>query len=76
MPPLLRAEWTQAIDIGVTNGKIVQMGILNGNAAKEIFNAKGLHILPGVIDPQVHFRDRDSTQRKYFLGQQIRPWAA
>jgi len=44
-------------DIGVAGGKIVSIGALSGAAAAETFDAKGLHVLPGVIDSQVHFRE-------------------
>jgi len=43
-------------DIGVRNGRIESIGE-QWAPAKEIFDAKGLHILPGIIDPHVHFRD-------------------
>jgi dihydroorotase len=57
-------DWTQALDIGITQGKIVHLGMLSTASAKEIFNAKGLHILPGVIDPQVHFREPGLTHKE------------
>jgi dihydroorotase len=43
-------------DIGVLNGRIAAIGKNLGDAA-EIFEAANLHILPGIIDPHVHFRD-------------------
>ena len=43
-------------DIGVRAGRIAAIG-KNLGAAAEVFDAAGLHILPGVIDPHVHFRD-------------------
>lgn len=43
-------------DIGLSAGRIAGIGDLRG-AAGEVFDAKGLHILPGVIDSQVHFRE-------------------
>ncbi len=43
-------------DLGVRAGRIAAIGKNLGHAA-EIFNAKGLHVLPGCIDPHVHFRD-------------------
>ncbi len=47
----------KATDVGVRNGRIISLG-LNGDAtADTVFDAKGLHILPGLIDPHVHFRD-------------------
>jgi dihydroorotase len=44
-------------DIGIAGGKIVSIGALSGAAAAKTFDAKGLHVLPGVIDSQVHFRE-------------------
>ncbi|HTQ71930.1 MAG TPA: dihydroorotase [Acidocella sp.] len=43
-------------DVAVKGGKIAAIGKNLGPAA-ERFNAAGLHVLPGVIDPHVHFRD-------------------
>ncbi len=43
-------------DIGVLGGKIVAIGDIRGSGAR-VVDAKGLHILPGVIDTQVHFRE-------------------
>tara|TARA_B100000678_G_scaffold291409_1_gene308190 strand:- start:43351 stop:44706 length:1356 start_codon:yes stop_codon:yes gene_type:complete len=44
-------------DVGVTNGKIVRIGEISKDVEGETFDATGLHILPGVIDSQVHFRE-------------------
>ena len=46
-----------AADIGVRGGKIVAIGDLAQASAAERFDATGLHVLPGVIDTQVHFRE-------------------
>jgi len=43
-------------DIGIRAGRIAAIGTLEA-AASEIVDAKGLHVLPGVIDTQVHFRE-------------------
>jgi dihydroorotase len=44
------------IHVGVKNGKITYLG--NENiAATQILDAKGLHLLPGIIDSQVHMRE-------------------
>jgi dihydroorotase len=45
-----------AADIAVRNGRIAAIGRVDGSAAEEI-DARGLHILPGVIDTQVHLRE-------------------
>ena len=44
-------------DIGVKNGRITALGDLSRASAGEVIDCKGLHILPGVIDSQVHFRE-------------------
>ena len=44
-------------DIAVAGGRIAAIGQLAGARAAEIVDARGLHILPGVIDTQVHFRE-------------------
>jgi dihydroorotase len=44
-------------DIGVTAGKISAIGDLATASAGEVFDARGLTVLPGVIDTQVHFRE-------------------
>ena len=44
-------------DIGVLGGKIAFIGDLSTASAGEVLDCRGLHILPGVIDSQVHFRE-------------------
>ncbi len=44
-------------DVGVRDGKIVEVGDLSRASAGETVDAAGLHVLPGVIDSQVHFRE-------------------
>lgn len=44
-------------DIGITNGKITAIGDLKTQSADKVIDATGLHILPGLIDSQVHFRE-------------------
>lgn len=44
-------------DIGVRGGRIAAIGSIAADAAGEIFDARGLTVLPGVIDTQVHFRE-------------------
>ncbi len=49
-------------NLGIKDGKIAQI-TTNENEAKEIVDAKGLTILPGVIDTQVHFREPGLTHK-------------
>jgi dihydroorotase len=44
-------------DVGVSAGKITAVGDLAGASAGEVLDARGLTVLPGVIDSQVHFRE-------------------
>jgi dihydroorotase len=51
-------------DVGVTAGRIAALGDLAGAAAGATIDAAGLHVLPGVIDTQVHFREPGLTQKE------------
>src|SRR3981189_3045028 len=51
-------------DIGVVNGRIAEIGGLGNASAAEVIDCKGLHILPGVIDTQVHFREPGQTHKE------------
>src|SRR5271157_2630496 len=44
-------------DVGVRVGRIAGIGDLSADSAGERIDCKGLHVLPGVIDSQVHFRE-------------------
>lgn len=44
-------------DIGVSDGRIAEIGDLSWADADETIDCRGLHILPGVVDSQVHFRE-------------------
>ena len=45
------------IDIGINEGRISELGTFSASRGAKIFNAEGLHVLPGVIDSHVHFRE-------------------
>ena len=51
-------------DVGIRAGRIVAIGSLTGAKAAEIYEAKGLHVLPGVIDTQVHFREPGNEHKE------------
>ena len=44
-------------DVGVIDGRIAAIGALREDTASEVFEAGGLHVLPGLIDSHVHLRD-------------------
>lgn len=51
-------------DIGITRGRIAGIGSLAGAPSAEVIDCRGLHILPGVIDTQVHFREPGLTHKE------------
>ncbi|HVY34294.1 MAG TPA: dihydroorotase [Caulobacteraceae bacterium] len=63
-------------DVGVRDGRIAAIGDLGQASAGDVFDARGLTVLPGVIDSQVHFRepgmewkeDLESGSRSAVLG--------
>lgn len=64
---LVTPQKTVTADIAVQNGKIAKTGKLNkSDTAEEIYDAKGKHILPGIIDAHVHFRDPGLTEKEDF----------
>jgi dihydroorotase len=51
-------------DVAVKGGRIADIGNFGSAKAREIIDCKGLHILPGVIDTQVHFREPGPTHKE------------
>ncbi|MGE0740901.1 MAG: dihydroorotase [Hyphomonadaceae bacterium] len=51
-------------DIGCVGGKIAAIGDLSRMDAGVEVEAKGLHVLPGVIDTQVHFREPGNEHKE------------
>jgi dihydroorotase len=54
----------QETDIGIVEGKIAKIGDLATGTAETVIDAKGLHVLPGVIDTQVHFREPGNEHKE------------
>ncbi|KAA2236085.1 dihydroorotase [Salinarimonas soli] len=44
-------------DVGVRDGRVAALGSLGTASAGQVIDCTGLHVLPGVIDSQVHFRE-------------------
>ncbi|HYB05177.1 MAG TPA: dihydroorotase [Methyloceanibacter sp.] len=55
-------------DIGVKDGHIAAIGALSTYAAGRTIEAAGLHVLPGVIDTQVHFREPGLEHKEDFAS--------
>jgi len=54
---------TVKADVLIKNGVIVEVGQVTGSASETI-DAEGLHVLPGIIDSQVHFREPGLTHKE------------
>lgn len=50
-------------DLQIQDGKITQLGAVERDLG-EVIDARGLLVMPGVIDPQVHFRDPGLTHKE------------
>ncbi|MBL8577082.1 MAG: dihydroorotase [Mesorhizobium sp.] len=44
-------------DVGVKDGRVAAIGDLAQASSGQTIDCRGLHVLPGVIDSQVHFRE-------------------
>ena len=51
-------------DVGVKDGRTAAIGDLSQDHAGEEIDARGLHLLPGVIDSQVHFREPGNEHKE------------
>lgn len=51
-------------DIGVRRGRVAALGRLESADSGEAIDARGLTILPGVIDTQVHFREPGAEHKE------------
>jgi len=54
-------------DLRVSNGQISSIapgGGLDADIREEVIDATGLHLLPGVIDPHVHFREPGDNKKE------------
>ena len=51
-------------DLGIRAGRFVAIDDLSRASAGEVIECRGLHLLPGVIDTQVHFREPGLTHKE------------
>jgi len=53
----------RALDIYIKDGRIAKIGSTLDLKADQEINAEGLHLFPGLIDDQVHFREPGLTHK-------------
>ena len=61
---VVNQDGTGLRDVAVDKGRIVGLGDLSNFTAAETLDYKGLHVLPGVIDSQVHFREPGAEHKE------------
>jgi len=62
---IITPNGAERIDVACVDGRIVALGNLRSNwSAETTLDATGLHVLPGVIDSQVHFRELGLTHKE------------
>lgn len=64
---LVLPEGTKSGSIRIKGGVIVDIDLENSimpESDEQFFDANGLHLLPGIIDPQVHFREPGQTEKE------------
>ena len=54
---VVNQDGARSADIGIRGGRVAEIGEISNSSAGEVIDCSGLHILPGVIDTQVHFRE-------------------
>src|ERR1017187_3271354 len=53
-----------ARDLAIRTGRFAAIGDLSRATAAEVIDCRGLHLLPGVIDSHVHFREPGLTHKE------------
>ena len=54
----------ESVDLGIKKGKIEKIGSIHKDKGDHFLDAKHLHVLPGLIDSQVHFREPGSEHKE------------
>ena len=63
----INSSGRQILDVAIKGNKIARIAPkLPPSQAKEVFSAEGLHLIAGVIDSQVHFRDPGGSHKEDF----------
>lgn len=61
---IVNQDGTGKADVGVIAGRIAAIGDLSRASAAQVIDVTGLHVLPGVIDSQVHLREPGNEHKE------------
>lgn len=61
---VVSSQGVTQLDVGISGGRIVALGELAHDSSDETIEAHGLHVLPGAVDTQVHFREPGMTHKE------------
>jgi dihydroorotase len=61
---IVNHDGTAVGDIAIAGGRIAAIGALGDVKAERTETLRGLHVLPGVVDTQVHFREPGLEQKE------------
>jgi allantoinase len=65
---ILRNGELVEVDLSIDSGRISAIEKVSSRRAAHSIDARGLILLPGLIDPHVHFRDPGQTYKEDFLS--------
>jgi len=63
---VVNSDGSHYVDVRVKDDKIVEIGHDLQHRDEKVIDAVGLHVLPGAIDPHVHFRDPGHPEKEDF----------
>lgn len=61
---VVSSKGSQRADIGIEGCKITKVGDLSDCDAPTVIDAAGKHVLPGIVDTQVHFREPGNEHKE------------
>lgn len=65
---IVSSQGKHSADILIKDGKIAEISERIAPNGVPVIDAAGLHVLPGVLDPQVHFREPGTTWKEDLLS--------
>lgn len=63
---VIRPEGRRVADVLIEDGVIVSVGAIRPGEVDEVIDARGLFVLPGLVDAHVHVRDPGLTHKEDF----------